>query len=741
MTRAVDSAGPVFRRWHGPWMGWILCSGLLLWACSNERGRGPTGPTGTTSSTGSTGSTGSTVASPVGSAPGQGTLSAVQGGASPSLHVGKSTAAETAVTTARPVRPSATLWPRDDGQPLPAAAGYVGSQVCATCHPQKHRAWSHDWHAKALSPVQLGSDGKAEAVVGPFDDAHFAGDSSEAWMHRSKSGYFMTTRDEAGALRDLPVAYVIGGKRMQDSVAILPDGRWQILPVYFHVTSGAWVDYNEAKQGRVGPKHPFFWTRFRRNANHECLDCHSTGLNVRFDRDTLRFQTGMADAGVGCESCHGPGAAHSESRAAADIVHPGRLHRSKAGKQRAFHLCAQCHGPRQPVFPVLDANRHFRSGQDYEALYQPLVLTNGQERSGEFFVDGRPRSSSFEYQALVQSRCYMRGGATCLDCHSAPHATHGANELPLRPRPNDAGCLRCHPALAGDSARARHSHHRSEQAQSCVACHMPKVVTGVLDAFADHAIDVPVPQNEDRHGIRSACRLCHADQSPASLSASLLRLWPGAGKRQARRLRLADAIDEKGAKESESALRAVLADRSEAPTLRSACALLLAGRFPNAGDALVPLLSDASPLVRARAAEAIGSLRQRSFDDRLTALLTDPSLMVRQSAALSLAKHGDLRAEAPLRKMARDPHESGLLYPHFVLGLLAMRQGDVTAAITRFEQAADRVPYYIDALLALSDIYTRTGQIDKARARLQQALFFEPQNKLAQDGLRRLPAK
>ena len=33
-------------------------------------------------------------------------------------------------------------------------------------------AWLGDWHARALSPVRLGADGRAAAVAGPFDEAH-----------------------------------------------------------------------------------------------------------------------------------------------------------------------------------------------------------------------------------------------------------------------------------------------------------------------------------------------------------------------------------------------------------------------------------------------------------------------------------------------------------------------------------------------------------------------------------------
>ena len=124
-------------------------------------------------------------------------------------------------------------------------------------------------------------------------------------MTHARDGYVVRTRDRDGALGDYRVSWVIGGKRMQDPLTIFPDGRWQVLPVYYHVTGKRWVDYNEEKQGRVGPEHPFFWTNFRRNANHECLDCHTTGLDVRYDAASHAWSTHFADAGVACEDCHG----------------------------------------------------------------------------------------------------------------------------------------------------------------------------------------------------------------------------------------------------------------------------------------------------------------------------------------------------------------------------------------------------------------------------------------------------
>ena len=144
----------------------------------------------------------------------------------------------------------------------PRSREYVGSEVCRSCHKAKHQAWSQDWHQRALTPAT------GKFVVGNFSGAHFAGTSSEATMFRRGGQPLMRTVSEVGVQTDFPVSYVIGGKRMQDSVTVLPSGFWQVLPVYYHVTphgkeQAAWVDYNETKQGHIGPEHPFFWTNFR----------------------------------------------------------------------------------------------------------------------------------------------------------------------------------------------------------------------------------------------------------------------------------------------------------------------------------------------------------------------------------------------------------------------------------------------------------------------------------------------
>jgi hypothetical protein len=607
-----------------------------------------------------------------------------------------------------------TATSESDFDSLPSRNAYAGSASCRECHERDFERWSHDWHARALAPAN------ANDIAGDFGNRHFRGQSSEAWMSRNGNALVMRTRNREGQLADYPVSWVIGGKRMQDSVTVMPDGRWQVLPVYFHVTGGgAWVDYNEAKQGHVTPDHPFFWTNFRRTANKECLECHATGIDVRYDRGTHSWSTELTDAAVACEACHGPGARHAETKEKRDIVRPDHL-----DKELALAICARCHGPRDPLFPLLDIHDQFRPGEHYDDRYQALVITDGTERSGEYFADGRPSSSTFETQALLQSRCYRIGGATCLTCHASPH-TESHLDDELKPGARDASCRTCHAAIAAQATA--HSHHNNA---TCLDCHMPKILTGVLDKFADHSIDVPNIRNTIVHGVPNACAVCHRDTSAGVLAASLDAWWADAHVRTERRIRLADAIDEKTAASSLPALSAVVRDSAEAPTLRGAAAVILAQRFPAAAaDVIAPLLHDSNQLVRARFVEALGYANARQSADAVASLVGDPAIRVRQNVALVLASFGDSRAPAALVKLTGDPATTHLVRPHILRGIGAANRGEFDAAIRELNIALNDAPYATDALVLLADIYARRGDVPHAKSLLEEALRFDPSHR------------
>jgi Flp pilus assembly protein TadD len=597
--------------------------------------------------------------------------------------------------------------------PLPMPQ-FVGSARCAECHDDEVTHWQRGWHAKALAKAT------PKSVLGRFASFHFKGTSSEATMKRDpKRGFLMNTRGQ-GEAQDYPVDWVVGGRHMQDNITALPDGRWQILPIYFHVTSKQWVDYNETKQGPVDPGHPFYWTNLRRMVQHECLDCHATGIEVGFD-DAKGWKTSFVDAGVACEACHGPGAKHSETSEIADIFQP-----KKADRELGLAVCGSCHGPRLPLFPLLDARHRYQPGKRYEDFYDPIVVTIGGLMSGDFFADGRPKTSSFEYQGLVQSACYRKGGATCLSCHVPPHVAKRPSEL--GDADPDAGCRGCHKEIV--AAGEAHTHHRDKAARRCVSCHMPKVLTGVLDTFADHAIDVPSLTNTEKHKVPNACSRCHADKPLATLATVATVWWPKLAEREARRVRLADAFDDATAAQSSRPLTLVVNDKAEAPTLRGAALMVLAIRFgASAAPAILPGLEASEPLMRAKAAEALGGARVRSAADALARHLDDPVLQVRVAAANALAALEDPRTEAAMQVLADDPATADLLQPRLWLGRQLARAGKFDEARRHLSAAVQGSPYHPEALWYLAEVEARQGNAAAARRLIDRILALDPVNR------------
>lgn len=614
--------------------------------------------------------------------------------------------------------------PRPAPLPMPT---FAGSARCAECHEKEHARWRRGWHAKALAKAG------PKSVVGRFTNVSFAGTSSEALMLRgAKGSYVMRTKGQGSEPADYVVSHVVGGRHMQDTLTELPDGRWQILPVYFHVTSRQWVDYNEARQGTTDPGHSYYWTNVRRMVQHECMDCHVTGMQVGYDEASARWTTDFADAGVACETCHGPGAKHSDTSELVDIFQP-----KEATAELSLSVCASCHGPRVPLFPLFDVRHRYQPGQRYDDFYDPIVVVINGKMSADFFADGRPKTSSFEYQSLIQSACYRKGGATCLSCHVPPHAATHPSELPSADP--DLGCRSCHKDKV--AAGSAHTHHKDKAANRCVSCHMPKVLSGVLDAFADHALDVPSLTNTEKHHVPNACGVCHADKPTQALAAVAKAWWPELPAREARRVRLADAFDDATAPQSSQALTAVVNDTAEAPTLRGAALMVLAIRFgASAAPAIVPALRSPDPLVRAKACEALGGARVQKAADAVAPLVDDPALRVRLAATLALHAMGDPRAEPALRRLAQDPATEDLMMPRMLLGGMLARAGKLEESRGHLRAVVRASPYVTDALWHLAEVEARMGQDSAARALVERALALEPMHSGARNLRARLNA-
>jgi hypothetical protein len=255
----------------------------------------------------------------------------------------------------------------------------------------------------------------------------------------------------------------------------------------------------------------------------------------RHDKDKDHFDSQAAELGIGCEACHGPGAAHvarhqnpltryaARRDAAPDpsIVNPARL-----DPERASEACGQCHS----YFVPNDPEQWWDTG--FTQSYHPgdalgssrLVLDYARDSArgdvaidasldSVFYADGTIRVGGREWNGLLRSACFERGSGarrlSCLSCHQM-HGPNPTDQLGEHGESN-ASCRTCH---EGHVARpTEHTHHgRDSSGSLCVNCHMPYTTYALFKGIRSHRITRPSVELDASHPP-NACNLCHQDQN------------------------------------------------------------------------------------------------------------------------------------------------------------------------------------------------------------------------------------
>lgn len=507
-----------------------------------------------------------------------------------------------------------TFLPPISGQ---AVSGYAGAEVCAKCHAAIAREWSESRHSKMMRAATKAS------VQGDFGQARVTIDGSHYLLRETNGAYYITESDLTGKPWEHRVDYTLGGRRVQHYLSTVPDGRIVVLSPTWDAVAKKWTRDADIQNPEESGGPGQVW-------NKSCYGCHVSREEKNFDGENLRYHTKWGSLGIDCETCHGPGAEHAAKPARANIVNPARLDAA-----RGTMVCASCHSLRDIYAGG------FAAGDNYYDFYQPMMEYRLPESDDPaFWPDGRPRWFANEAVALWQSRCFLKGGATCATCHTHPHNPELERTAQARP---DALCAGCHKAIA--AAGAAHTHHAPKSAgSSCIGCHMPETTVGLKARMRDHTIGIPVAANTVRHGIPNACNECHRDRD-AAWAARQTAAWYGPKSGQ-KRVERADAFTaaRKGDASAVRALLAVLSDPAEAPFLRANAAGYL-GAFPNdpaAYEAVFHAIGDSDPLVRSMAAGAIRprAAQREAVAPALVPLLRDPLRTVRMSAALAMVAMG-----------------------------------------------------------------------------------------------------
>jgi len=586
-----------------------------------------------------------------------------------------------------------------------ALAAPALAQPCANCHRTIHQEWAQSRHAKMLQPAT------EQSVEGDFNGRTVVLRGSSFALRHRNGGYFVNDRR---------VDYTLGGRRIQQYLSKLPDGRLTVLAPTWDNAGKNWVhDFDVGNPEEVGDKEQVW--------NKSCYSCHVTGGRKNFDVERLRYDTQWTESGIGCEACHGPGAEHA-AKPSVPMVNPARLDSSVS-----VMICAQCHSSRDVY---VDG---FKPGANYYDYFLPILQYRlPPSDDPPYWPDGRPRWVSNEAAALGESPCLLKGGASCVSCHSAAHDLRATG---------DGSCAKCHAAITAKVSA--HTHHPADsQGSSCVECHMPKTVIGIAARIRDHSMSIPAPENTTRYGIPNACNLCHEDKD-ASWAAPQMDAWYGNKSRQ-KMIRRAEAFSggQKGDPSAIPALLEALADVGAGPIIRANAAGYL-GNFPNdpaAYDAVLHAFSDREPLVRATAVVAIRprAAQKEAVAPAMVSLLRDEVATVRMNAAVALVamgvpkfpgEDGERFERAKALYRARAEMYTDDAQQQFAAGKFSLFSGDMDGAISAFRTALKLDPtlpaqYYLGAALA------RKGDFAAARA----ILNLIPRNDRQYDPAQRLLA-
>jgi predicted CXXCH cytochrome family protein len=229
---------------------------------------------------------------------------------------------------------------------------------------------------------------------------------------------------------------------------------------------------------------------------------------------------------VGCERCHGPGAAHAAKPSRSNIVNPARLDFVDAND-----TCIQCHSQGRPLKNPIEGKYYdwpvgFQMGSKLKDYWQLEDHKLG-ETTFTHFADDTAHKNRMQGNDFVQSEMYLHG-ITCFNCHDV-HGTE--NNADLR-KPVNSMCLQCHGPGKPIGPRAAtieaHTHHRANSAGSeCVSCHMPKIEQTIADVnVRSHTFKFISPALTEQSGVPNPCTVCHADKSP-KWAIDAIRAWPG----------------------------------------------------------------------------------------------------------------------------------------------------------------------------------------------------------------------
>jgi predicted CXXCH cytochrome family protein len=367
----------------------------------------------------------------------------------------------------------------------PPAGPFTGSEACRDCHESIYDRWQDTRMANVLTDVREHPD----AILGDFS---------------TPNPLVTFDRDD--------IAFAYGSKWKQRYYTRVGDDFF-VFPVQWDVRNETWRRYYVEPGTDWWVEH-YSAEQMERPTGPLCDGCHSVNYDVVTKQPT--------EWNVGCEKCHGAGAAHVREPLLSNIVNPARL-----DAVRGNDVCIQCHSQGQPLRNPIEG-RYFDWPVDYKpgdrlADHWRLEEHVLGEDTFTHWPDGSAHKNRMQGNDFVTSAMYTKGVA-CWSCHDV-HGTE--NEADLI-KPASAVCLTCHspnsPAGPRGATLADHTQHSADKV-GCVDCHMPAIARTVGDVnVRSHTFRFITPAMTEHYGMPNPCTSCHTDMTIEAAAAEL-RNW------------------------------------------------------------------------------------------------------------------------------------------------------------------------------------------------------------------------
>ena len=325
----------------------------------------------------------------------------------------------------------------------------MGAGTCRSCHPSQFERQSRTGHAGTLH--RAAEHPLADLFV-PARPWHRP--PGYRFRFQSANGQIIVQADDNEYVMELPVEWAFGAgdhgvtfvSRLNKETYLEHSFSYYSTANALDITTGHESIQPETLLQAVGLRYS---VRGPGNAISDCFECHSTGPLSYSPEQELEVN----EAGIRCESCHGPGGGHLDAIAAGNTA----LARARIGNparmpaDELLQFCGDCH--RDP--------RGAPGAFDFELAWN---------------VRHQP-------PYLRQSRCFQRSGErlTCFTCHD-PHE-------PVRRDAPDyyrGRCVTCHQG----EGMAPGAHCEASQPSDCTSCHMPTVAVSPNLKFKNHWIGI-----------------------------------------------------------------------------------------------------------------------------------------------------------------------------------------------------------------------------------------------------------